>query len=435
MITLDEQQAALALINARRAAAGLTPMPGFGQYVPAPPPAERTATLRADDLQRGQALLEKRRAELLGRPIAMPQAAAAGANESILSLLPAVRTAPAAGAALAPADPTHIFSWPQITLGAARMNGAGAIRAWELARALDQPGSGWVARKDLLNWLSRLAVSRSTRNRWVRDAMQLGLLCKARGNKRLLYTSLAKAASTFNVVDPGERIRLPVKDVVVRGWKSSAWVGALTRFTGPVSRAALRATTGVNPRSQRNYEQRFKARSSGLNVLPNYALDGQYSAHDLNGYREFRRKYAFVVRVAGSEQIAYRLPNTYQVDPNCIAKAGGQYRSWQFRLINATQVVVSDISGRAPGAQSGAQRSPAGDSAVRASQAGCRVGDANPGAKRRRYFERYRSLQRALRQMRSGKRDCGEVYEFMAGGVARKPRIYPKCRWWRLVGE
>lgn len=468
MISADMQRAALELVNARRAQAGLAPLPGFAAYAPASPPDPE------DELRRGQSALEKRRAELLTPPhppastplniwrAAPPERPPAPAEPS--SARPAAKRAarrPSAPAPL-PTDPQHVASWPQVALGAARLNGAGGVRAWELARALDRPGSGWVARKDLLGWLSRLGVSRSTRNRWVRDAVQLGLLRKARGGAKLLYASLAGAASTFGVADPGQRVLVTARELAARGWKQAAWVGALARFTGPVSRAALRAVTGVDPRSQRNYERRYKARAEGLRVLANYAVDGLHDAASIDGYREFRRKYAFVVRTAGSEQIAYRLPNTYQVDPSCIRTAGGQYRSWKIRLAQAAaraacarrpglaQVVVSDCSGQAPGAPMQAQPRPAGDGAGSRAGAACAVGDANPGERRRsaperrcserrctprRYFERSRSLKRALRRVRAGKRPAADMYEFLAGGIARKRNPFASCRWWRLVGE
>jgi len=431
-LTREQALAALEQVNARRRQDGLAPLTRFGDYTA---PSAEAVSAQAALMQAGQALLERRRAELgvPPPPVYPPKAAAEGTASP--SPTPFDHSAKKSAQTLV--FPGWVKSWSQLTLAASRQKSGGAVRAWDLARALDPTGSGQVARADLMAFLAHLKVTRSTRCRWVREAIQRGLFRSAREGKRLVYLGVQAACLKFSVADPGERVELPAADLAQRGWKCAALAGALTRFHRPISRAALQSITGVNRRTQLNYQHK-----GGVRAEANYALDSRAEADQIDGYREFIRPHAFVVRYASGRQsrqgVAFRLPNTYRVPGETAKPSGGRYRSQNIRQETLAQqapptrraapapVIASECSGSASGVGKPASRFAAGGP-----QGDLRAGDTNHGGPRRRYFDRYRPLKTALRRMaRLGQ--AGAVYELLPGGIARRHRTCAH-HWWQMI--
>jgi len=136
----------------------------------------------------------------------------------------------------------------------------------------------------------------------------------------ITITGIAQSAHILGV----DRVRQPVFmdacTMVRQGWFAHVWSAWLVSsgFTErPISRAALRALSGVSERNQRELERR-----AGVKNIANYAIDMNQKADNVPGIREFKHAGAF----AYGENIAWRLPNSRNVQNIKAAPKGATRR-------------------------------------------------------------------------------------------------------------
>ena len=185
--------------------------------------------------------------------------------------------------------------YPDLVFGA-EQNGASAsaFRVWLLAKDFCK-GGATVPVRLFKDHLEALDLKKATYNRWIRGALDLGLLKGEGGNKRPAYYRIASwvdGARLAGVSRLGCPIEMPVKKLLTRSWKSEVWAGRLLQVRNrttttakisrdhngqaqvtkqvktakPVSRRTLENITGVKRRTQQNREKRAKVQQKE-NVL------------------------------------------------------------------------------------------------------------------------------------------------------------------------
>lgn len=222
------------------------------------------------------------------------------------------------------ANNTTIKLWPVAILAAINNKRHGAARIWVLARALDSQGSGKVKRSDLWDFCADLSIGERKRRRWLRDAINFGLL---REHDDFYYLAgLAPGALALGCQQIGKPATLAASELVRSGWRAHVWSAYLATLNGrPMSQEAKQAVTGIDPRTQRNYQAALPGEARR-----NYAetdLPGDHA----EGLQEHSRESAFVGR---NGRVIYRLPDQRMV-PEFIAQAQPKGRSRKAqKLIN-----------------------------------------------------------------------------------------------------
>jgi len=185
--------------------------------------------------------------------------------------------------------------YPDLVFGA-EQNGvsASAFRVWLLAKDFCK-GGATVPVRLFKDHLEGLGEKKATYNRWIREALDLGLLKGEGGNKRPAYyriVSWVDGARLAGVSRLGCPIEMPVKKLLTSSWKSELWAGRLLQVRDrttvtpriykdqngetrlekklkrakPISRRTLEKITGVKRRTQQNREKRAKVQQKE-NVL------------------------------------------------------------------------------------------------------------------------------------------------------------------------
>ena len=126
-------------------------------------------------------------------------------------------------------------------------------------RSLDKQGSGNVGRTGLLAHLKSLGLGERKRRRWLADALDLGLMTEIRrwtGVVVYKLAGLAKAAVLVDCTHLGEAAGLTSADLIKTGWHGPVWACYnATLHEQPVSQKVKAAMTGVDERTQRNYQR------------------------------------------------------------------------------------------------------------------------------------------------------------------------------------
>lgn len=143
--------------------------------------------------------------------------------------------------------------WPFMGFAAIRGNHGGAWRAWVLAKALDTRGSGQLKRAALVAYLRFLGLDPRSVRRWIREAIQLGLFTEK--YEVLSMVGLVKAAQLLGVSEIGNPVIISAKALTRKGWRGHVWAAYLAMNPYPISQATKELITGVNPRTQRNWQQ------------------------------------------------------------------------------------------------------------------------------------------------------------------------------------
>jgi hypothetical protein len=202
--------------------------------------------------------------------------------------------------------------WPALLLYPVKCNRTGAARLWTLARTLDPSGSGWVGKADLYGYLSALGVSVRNRQRWLRDALELGIMRRAdlQGNRRVFYLAgLAATAKKVGCSNVGTRpVSIAARALASKGWQRFTWVGYLATFKRKqISRLQLERLSGVSPRTQLNYDRGLITKKHNFSIGP--------GADHLPGLREHTPHRAAFIHEP-SQKIWWRLPDIRTVAPD-----------------------------------------------------------------------------------------------------------------------
>lgn len=203
-----------------------------------------TSLLELAAVKQGQALLELRRAEYkFNHP-------GPKGPEPISQALPEPRTPVVTPQ---PVRPQFIKIIPELGIASIRSNHTGAWRAWTLARYLDSQGTGRIAKNDLLKCLFTKGVGDRQRRRWLRDAIRVGLFKVYRDQYYLV--GLGRAAVILGCDHIGKPAKISSSGLCGVGWRAHVWAGYLvTLGNRPISQAVKAQLTGIDPRTQRNYQ-------------------------------------------------------------------------------------------------------------------------------------------------------------------------------------
>ena len=176
--------------------------------------------------------------------------------------------------------------YPELVLAVMRSNKpTGGVRLFCVAKHFDN-GNGHIPVDEFKAYTKRyLGIGKSRFNRWMREAVQLGIV--KRSANVLTLSSWGKAAVAVGVTNPlGNPVEMGVTKIVNDGWSAWVWAAYLKRhesnheeittlekLTGvpeqqhkPVTRATLERLTGVPERTQRHYEA-----EAGVENQANYA--------------------------------------------------------------------------------------------------------------------------------------------------------------------
>jgi len=216
--------------------------------------------------------------------------------------------------------PSDIKAWPLVILAGMRSNHGGSARLYFLIRALDKPGRGLVKRADLFAYLAELAVDTRQRRRWLRDALDLGLLAEKglHGEPVYFYPSLGRAALLLGCDRVGKPAELRAAELARSGWRAVVWAGFLATLNNkPMSQEQKAALTGIAPRVQRLYQAAIPGQ-----VQKNFAYT-TFTPEQVAGVKELQGRAVFV---SHSGRVLQRLPDT-RIVPLSVSRSLARGRS------------------------------------------------------------------------------------------------------------
>lgn len=149
--------------------------------------------------------------------------------------------------------------YPEIILKASNANKpVGAFRVWFIAKDYDT-GNSNIPAKAFRHHLRSLGIDRATFYRWIRQAIELGLLSyhkTPQGVKVYSLTSWERGAALGGVTSLLKPVNVPLERFTNKGWLSWVWACYLKHFEGKlISRATLKKLSGVPERTQQGYER------------------------------------------------------------------------------------------------------------------------------------------------------------------------------------
>ena len=210
-------------------------------------------------------------------------------------------------------------------LMAIRNKCGGAARLWFIAKSLDQDGSGKVGQAALFDHLAGLKVGGRKRRRWLRAALNLGLLTEKvyrNGERvyRLVSWGRGFGALGCNTVKIGRPAELQTSGLVRPGWRALVWAAYEATLEGRIiSQEQKHKLTGIEPRTQRNYLTSLEK----VKRIQNYAKT-DILPEQVEGARDALDLHLFVNEK--TKKVVQRLPNIIVV-PSNIARSLSKGRS------------------------------------------------------------------------------------------------------------
>jgi hypothetical protein len=195
----------------------------------------------------------------------------------------------------------------------------GAWRLWQLARTIDQAGSGQITRAQLRDFLNSLEIDTRTQRRWLHDAAAIGFIrlpVFEGPAARVFLASAGAVGAILGCKDVGRRVRLEdARQLAGTDWRSHLWAACLTRHKErPISRRTLQQLTGAPARTQR-----YREAKAGVKREANYSRSDVPADH-LTGIKEHgKHAGAFASR---NGRVFWRLPNSYKNDRAQLANEG-----------------------------------------------------------------------------------------------------------------
>ena len=190
--------------------------------------------------------------------------------------------------------------WPLVILTAIQNKRGGAARLWFMAKSLDKDGSGKVSQAALFAHLAMMKVGGRKRRRWLRDALDLGLFREViYRNGEIVYrlASWGRGAAMLGCSQIGSPASVTARSLVLPGWRSLVWAAYLATLEGQIiSQETKYRLTGVDPRTQRNYQAALEVKR-----IQNY------SNTDLSDPGDFPGKHLFIN--PKTKKVVQRLPD------------------------------------------------------------------------------------------------------------------------------
>ena len=198
------------------------------------------------------------------------------------------------------ADLPTVRFWPIMGINAARVNHGGAWKIYVLAKNLDLTGRGAIPLENLIKWVKALGVHPKTFNRWLGDALALGLITeRARHDGWVVLASNQAAAVTLGCNHAGGRpASITAAALVTHGWRAQVFAAYEETHGGrPISRAKQESLTGVPISTQRAYDNQagvIRKRNIAISEEPVKCLEGAKEFENRAGpfpWRDKRRRY------------------------------------------------------------------------------------------------------------------------------------------------
>jgi hypothetical protein len=211
----------------------------------------------------------------------------------------------------------YIKIYPLLAFAAIKSQQVGAWRAWTIAKHLDQPnGAGNITRRALITRLDELRVSKRQQRRWITAAYRLGLWQETHG---VLYlVNLARAAYKLGASRVGRPAIIDQSAMISNNWRAYVWAGYLTTLhERPISQLKKYQLTGIDPRTQRNYQRQLAPGRRG-----NYAQTN-LKPEQIDGMEETEGGHYFKGR---DNQVIRKLPDT-RIVSDTVSKAAPKGRS------------------------------------------------------------------------------------------------------------
>jgi len=242
-------------------------------------------------------------------------------------------------------DPKYIKLWPLVAISSWWINAGGSYRAWRIAHNLDLAGSGKVEHGQLHNYLADHGVKYTTRRRWIRQAVELGLFkereCWTTGKMFYLLAGLGRAAAALSCEKVGKPISIKIRSLTGQGWKPFIWAAFNATLSGPMSQKVKEKLTGVDPRTQRRYLSKLPVKKKTNYAKRELKADPLY----LEGYEAETGRKVFINEQG---EVVQKLPD-YIVVPGSVARKEPKGRSSKAqRLLNTALLTVEQGSSKKP---------------------------------------------------------------------------------------
>ena len=213
----------------------------------------------------------------------------------------------------------------------ARQKGfSGSCKAWIVARNLDD-GSGRFLKSDLIREIEKYTTKR-TRQRWIKEALQLGIFTVSLCGKYYRFISVDKVARIYGCKKIVTSIWIKTDDLFKPGLSKQLWGGYLESRNDqqPISRATLEAITGVPEATQRILE------SDNEHVDKYFCYADLGDTEDPQGaYQNIKNGPDPSIKIKG-KKIVKQLPNTYKAKGIKQAKKGAT-RKYQDKMNSLNQ--------------------------------------------------------------------------------------------------
>ena len=245
----------------------------------------------------------------------------------------------------------HLKIWPEVILKSLQSGHSGGMRLYFLARMLDRPGRGVIDLDELFNFTRGLGIGERKRQRWLKDAVEIGLFVQ-HTQKRSLYflAGLAGAALAIGADRVGLPAEISAGDFISPGWRSIVWAAYLTAFVKdptndhpdiffrPISQASKREITGVSERTQYNYQRTIP----GGKAIKNFADRGRARP----GLAQGMKDELGLVIFEHKGRIIQRLPDSRVIPENVASHLNiGRSRKAQSRLNALYKLAQGNVTG------------------------------------------------------------------------------------------
>jgi len=154
--------------------------------------------------------------------------------------------------------------YPELVLTAMRSSKyVGGVRLYCVAKHYDHGNGHFPVDKFKAYCKRYLGIPKARFNRWMREAVQIGII--RRSGNVLMLLSWGKAAVACGVTNPlAKPVEMGVTKLSSEGWAAWVWAAYLKRHENkPIARATLERLTGVPERTQRHYEAEAGVENQG----------------------------------------------------------------------------------------------------------------------------------------------------------------------------
>lgn len=226
--------------------------------------------------------------------------------------------------------------WPMVGLSAVNRGHGNAWRVWVIARYLDIEGAGKISKADLFEALKGLGVGERKRRRWFSAALKLGIIREPKHKGIVYLAGLGRATLALGAESIGRPALIPVSKLLTKGWRAVVWGAYLQTLNGrPASQNKKAELTGIDPRTQRNYQAAIP-----VTKRKNYC-ETKFKPSQMPGLREVRGR-AYFANHQG--KVFQRLPDIVMANSVAATCKKGRSRKAQSVVNN-----LSSFVGREPG--------------------------------------------------------------------------------------